>query len=103
MHASLSSSKNLLIIDLEKSSLKDIVNQKLQHALCSSSPPDDLFFSCCEPVKQAFIETILNLKKENQIKASKTLGINRNTLRKKLCSYQNKGPKKAALPFLHKI
>lgn len=85
---SIQSSRNALVIDLNQARIEDIVEEKLRHYL-SQKPLDwDILKNFYEPVEQALIEFTLGKKRGNQIKTAKVLGINRNTLKKKIVSYR---------------
>ena len=47
-------------------------------------PKSDILFQICKPVEQKIIQTTLNYFKNNKKRASYFLGVNRNTLKKKL-------------------
>lgn len=81
-------SENLLVIRLKEVQLEDIVERKLIHILNTDSSPSHLLNRLYRPVEQALIETVLNWKEGNQIQTAKILGINRNTLRKKIQTYE---------------
>ena len=88
MEDAIHQSDNLIIIRLQKTQLEDIVERKLIYFLKTESNPSHLLDSLYKPVEQALIETVLRWKEGNQIQTAKVLGINRNTLRKKLKTYK---------------
>ena len=81
-------SENLLIIRLKSARLEDIVEKKLLYLLKADSFPSRLMARLYRPVEQALIEAVLAWKKSNQIQTARALGINRNTLRKKIKNYK---------------
>lgn len=88
MEDAIHQSDNLLIIRLQTTRLEDIVEKKLIYFLKTESNPTHLLDRLYKPVEQALIETGLIWKEGNQIQTAKVLGINRNTLRKKLQAYK---------------
>ena len=88
MEEAIHQSENLLIIRLRATSLTDIVEKKLVYFLDTESFPSHLLDRLYKPVEQALIETVLSWKEGNQIQTAKALGINRNTLRKKIQIYE---------------
>jgi two-component system, NtrC family, nitrogen regulation response regulator GlnG len=50
----------------------------------ASGPPGELYDKVLADVERPMIETALELTRGNQIRAAGLLGINRNTLRKKI-------------------
>ena len=77
----------LAVISLKTSSIKDIVKKKLCYTLDNVTNRENLLRRFYCPVEKALIKTALEFHKGNQIKAAKHLGINRNTLNKKIASY----------------
>ena len=77
----------LAVIPLKTSSLKDIVKKKLLYTLNNKKDNEDLLHRFYCPVEKALIKTALEFHKGNQIKAARHLGVNRNTLNKKISSY----------------
>ncbi|MCZ0931563.1 MAG: hypothetical protein OXJ52_00190 [Oligoflexia bacterium] len=47
-------------------------------------PSSDVLNHICQPVERKVIQTVLDYCKGNQIRSSQFLGINRNTLKKKI-------------------
>ena len=88
MKETIHQSENLLIIQLQGARLENIVEKKLFHFLDTESFPSRLLVRLYTPVEQALIETVLKWKEGNQIQTAKALGINRNTLRKKIQAYK---------------
>lgn len=88
MKETIHQSENLLIIQLQGAHLENIVEKKLLYFLDTESFPSRLLVRLYKPVEQALIETVLNWKEGNQIQTAKALGINRNTLRKKIQAYK---------------
>ena len=101
------SSQNALVIHLDRVQIEDIVESKLDHYLKSHplQTQTNILKTFYEPIEQALIEFGLENLKGNQLKTAKALGINRNTLKKKIKAYnlnieqllmhktQHKGPK----------
>ena len=72
--------------DLTELSLEEVIRRKLQPYFQQSSGvvPADLYTSIIEQVEKPLIELTLEYTSGNQLKAADVLGINRNTLRKKI-------------------
>ncbi len=101
------SSQNALVIHLDRVQIEDIVESKLDHYLkfYPLQAQTNVLKRFYEPIEQALIEFGLENLKGNQLKTAKALGINRNTLKKKIKAYnlnieqllmqksQHKGPK----------
>lgn len=70
----------------EKDSLQELVRQKLTHFLEKSEDYelDNLHSIVLAEVEKPLIELLLKRSRGNQIKTAQMLGINRNTLRKKI-------------------
>jgi two-component system nitrogen regulation response regulator GlnG len=70
----------------ENQSLEDIVRQKLSHFLNKAEDCDleDLYPLILQQVEKPLIELTLERSAGNQLQAARMLGINRNTLRKKI-------------------
>lgn len=84
----INSSNNVILINLDQVQLEDIVEQKLLYFLSQKSLSQKVIKAFYEPVEQALIEVILGQQKSNQMKAAQVLGINRNTLKKKIILYK---------------
>lgn len=67
-------------------SLEQVVRQKLESALAplELEELDDLYATVINQVERPLLEVVLHQVGGNQVKAAKILGINRNTLRKKI-------------------
>ncbi len=76
----------------EIDSFEGIIRGKIKSYLekTKDSSLNDVYKTIIGTTEKTVIEEILNICKYNQIKASKLLGINRNTLRKKINEYQIK-------------
>ena len=85
---SISHSNHSLLIDLNQAKIEDIIEKKLLYYLDQKFLQKKLFKMCHEPVEQALIEILLRKKKGNQLKTAQVLGINRNTLKKKILNYK---------------
>ena len=87
-NSAISHSNNVLLIQLDEVKLEDIVAQKLNYLLNEHSPIlRNLLKTFYNPAEQALIEIILSDQSGNQLKTAKLLGINRNTLKKKILNY----------------
>ncbi len=77
------------LASLEKYSIEDVVEFKISRFLdqIGSFFPDDLHDVIMSKVEKPLIAQILRRVGGNQVHASKILGINRNTLRKKMKIY----------------
>ena len=64
-----------------------MLKKKLCYTLDKTTNKEDLLRRFYCPVEKALIKTALEFHKGNQIQAAKHLGINRNTLNKKISSY----------------
>ncbi len=73
-------------MNLDEIAIEDLVRQKLQHFLekWHGYEVDDLYEVVIQRVEKPLIELVLKKTEGNQLKAAKMLGINRNTLHKKL-------------------
>ncbi len=73
-------------MNLDEIAIEDLVRQKLQHFLekWHGYDVDDLYEVVIQRVEKPLIELVLQKTDGNQLKAAKMLGINRNTLHKKL-------------------
>ena len=61
---------------------------KLDHVLKQKTPHSPLFDQFYKPIEKALVEQVLEFFKGNQLKTANALGINRNTLKKKMDSYK---------------
>ena len=86
----LSNSENALLIELEKFTLEDIVEKKLLYFFSEKKSffEKDVFKKFYTPVEQAVVEMALEKHSGNQLKTADFLGINRNTLKKKINLYK---------------
>lgn len=84
----ISSSENAIVINLEYVEIEEIVGKKLRWFLSQNLIAGDILRQFYNPVEQVIIEFGLSFCKCNQLKSARTLGINRNTLRKKIKEYQ---------------
>ncbi len=87
------SSNNLLVANLNQISLEKLVKSKLEVMLQQHKDGGrikNLYNQVIEQVEKPMIELALNVHKGNQIKTAEFLGINRNTLRKKIGEYKIK-------------
>lgn len=66
--------------------LEDLVHAKLETFLDQTEgvPLDSLYSTIIQTVEKPLIQLVLRKTRGNQVKASRILGINRNTLRKKI-------------------
>ncbi len=73
-------------VDMDEIALEDIVRKKLSSFLSKweGYEMDDVYETVMRRVEKPLIELMLEKTKGNQIKAAKLLGINRNTLHKKI-------------------
>ncbi len=72
--------------DVKNVPLEDLVHSKLETFLDQTEgvPLDSLYSTIIQTVEKPLIRLVLRKTRGNQVKASKILGINRNTLRKKI-------------------
>jgi Fis family transcriptional regulator len=88
-----SQNNGLLVANLYQISLEKLVRSKLEVILKQHEEGGrikNLFDVVIEQVEKPMIELALGLQDGNQLKAAKLLGINRNTLRKKIKTYKIK-------------
>ncbi len=86
-------SQNLLVANLNQISLEKLVKSKLEVILeqhKAGGRVKNLYNQVLEQVEKPMIELALNVHAGNQIKTAEFLGINRNTLRKKITIYKIK-------------
>lgn len=84
-------SNNLLVANLAQISLEHLVKSKLEVLLnqCKEGGKvKNLYSQVIEQVEKPMIELALEVHQGNQIKTAEFLGINRNTLRKKIGTYK---------------
>jgi two-component system nitrogen regulation response regulator GlnG len=69
--------------------LADVLGMKIRELLASfgSAEPRDLHARVLAMVEKPLFEAVLDSTGGNQLKAAEILGINRNTLRKKITDY----------------
>jgi DNA-binding NtrC family response regulator len=84
--------KDLLIDDVGSYSIKDFLEEKLRKYLKEMTKLGNchLYETVMSEVEKSLITIVLKETEGNQLKASKTLGINRNTLRAKIKEYKVK-------------
>ena len=82
--------KDLLIDDVGSYSIKDFLEEKLRKYLKEMTKLGNchLYETVMSEVEKSLITIVLKETEGNQLKASKTLGINRNTLRSKIKEYK---------------
>lgn len=88
-----SHSSHLFVANLNHVSLEKLVRSKLEVILRQHQDGGrmkNLYNQVMEQVEKPMIELALNLHEGNQIKTAELLGINRNTLRKKITAYKIK-------------
>ena len=88
-----SHSDNLFVANLNHVSLEKLVRSKLELLLKQHSDGGrvkNLYDQVLEQVERPMIELALALQSGNQLKTAELLGINRNTLRKKITTYKIK-------------
>ena len=85
---SINFSKNAIIINLDQVQLEEIVEEKLLYFLNKNSMGTNILKNFYSPAEKALIEFSLEKHKGNQFKTAKILGINRNTLKKKIITYK---------------
>jgi two-component system nitrogen regulation response regulator GlnG len=84
--------RDLLLEEANSFSIQDFLEEKLKRYLKEMTKLEkcNLYDSVVSEVEKALIKIVLNETGGNQLKASKTLGINRNTLRAKIREYKIK-------------
>ncbi len=91
--ANQNSNQNLLVANLNQITLEKLVKSKLEVILeqhKQGGRVKNLYSQVLEQVEKPMIELALSVHDGNQIKTAEFLGINRNTLRKKITSYKIK-------------
>ncbi|MBY0315710.1 MAG: site-specific DNA inversion stimulation factor [Bdellovibrionales bacterium] len=88
----LNHSENLLVANLQAVSLESLVKSKLEILFRQQKEADvelnDLHKIILEQVEKPLIELSLRQNRGNQVKTARLLGINRNTLKKKIDTYK---------------
>ena len=82
--------KDLFVEDFASCSIKDFLEEKLKRYLKEMTKLDNcnLYGTILSEVESSLISIVLAATGGNQLKAAKTLGINRNTLRAKIKEYE---------------
>lgn len=92
MTPNINTSDNLLVANLQTVSLEKLVKSKLeilfQQQIENQVELDGLHKIILEQVEKPLIELALRTYNGNQVKTAKVLGINRNTLKKKIDTYK---------------
>lgn len=72
-----------------KSTLDEVVKSNLENYLSdlNGSRPREIYDMVINAVERPMLEVVMRHAENNQVRASQMLGINRNTLRKKLQSH----------------
>ncbi|MCH2533088.1 MAG: site-specific DNA inversion stimulation factor [Bdellovibrionales bacterium] len=91
MTPNLNNSNHLFVANLQSVSLEKLVKSKLevlfQQQQDANVQIDGLYKIFMEQVEKPLIELSLTANRGNQVKTAQMLGINRNTLKKKIDSY----------------
>jgi two-component system, NtrC family, nitrogen regulation response regulator GlnG len=82
--------KDLLMADIGSCSIKEFLEEKLKRYLEEMMKLEtcNLFETVLSEVERSLIDIVLRETRGNQLKAAKTLGITRNTLRSKIRGYK---------------
>lgn len=100
MTPSLNNSDNLFVANLQSVSLEKLVKSKLevlfQQQKEAQTELNGLYNLVIEQVEKPLIELALENYKGNQVKTAQLLGINRNTLKKKIDAYKIRVSRSAA-------
>lgn len=82
--------KGLLIEEANSCSIKEFLEKKLNRYLkeMSKLESSNLYNAVVSEVEKSLITIVLKETEGNQVRAAKTLGINRNTLRTKIKEYK---------------
>ncbi len=92
MTPSLNQSNNLFVANLQSVSLEKLVKSKLEVLFQQQREADvelnGLYNLVIEQVEKPLIELALEQYNGNQVKTAQLLGINRNTLKKKMDTYK---------------
>lgn len=90
--ATLTSTDNLLVANLQSISLEKLVKSKLEVLFKQQEEAQveltGLYNIVLEQVEKPLLELALRAHKGNQVKTAVMLGINRNTLKKKIDNYK---------------
>ena len=94
MNPSLNNSNHLFVANLQNVSLEKLVKSKLEVLFEQQKETDveldGLYKIFIEQVEKPLIELSLKVNRGNQVKTANMLGINRNTLKKKIDNYKLK-------------
>ncbi len=94
MDSSLNNSNHLFVANLQNVSLEKLVKSKLEVFFDQKNETqvsiDGFYKVFMEQVEKPLIELSLLANRGNQVKTATMLGINRNTLKKKIDSYEIK-------------
>lgn len=92
MTPSLNSSDNLFVANLQSVSLEKLVKSKLEVLFAQQKEAqvelNGLYNVVIEQVEKPLLELALRAYNGNQVKTAQMLGINRNTLKKKIDNYK---------------
>ncbi|MCB0414757.1 MAG: site-specific DNA inversion stimulation factor [Bdellovibrionales bacterium] len=92
MNPSLNNSSHLFVANLHSVSLEKLVKSKLEVLFEQQTEAqvelNGLYKVFMEQVEKPLIELSLQANKGNQVKTAQMLGINRNTLKKKIDTYK---------------
>ncbi len=92
MTPNLNSSENLFVANLQSVSLERLVKSKLEVLFQQQREADvdltGLYSVVIEQVERPLLELALRAYNGNQVKTAQMLGINRNTLKKKIDTYR---------------
>jgi Fis family transcriptional regulator len=92
MDQNVNPSENLLVANLQSVSLENLVKRKLEVLFRQQKEADvelsGLYSIVLEQVEKPLIELALRQYNGNQVRTAQLLGINRNTLKKKMDSYR---------------
>lgn len=92
MTPNLNHSNNLFVANLQAVSLEKLVKSKLEVLFKQQQDTNveltGLYNIVLEQVEKPLIELALQVNRGNQVRSAKMLGINRNTLKKKIDTYR---------------
>jgi Fis family transcriptional regulator len=92
MTPNLNHSQNLFVANLQTVSLERLVKSKLEVLFSQQMEAQvelsNLYNIVLEQVERPLIELALSAKNGNQVRTAQMLGINRNTLKKKMDAYK---------------